>query len=96
MRIAAASLLVLSLFSAIPAAAQPCEVNLAKYQAVQTGMAKWQVVSVLGCEGEELSRSDIAGFSTVVYMWRGASLGGNMNVTLQNGRVAVKAQFGLR
>jgi len=45
--------------------------------------------------GTEMSRSDIAGYTTVMYSWQGPGLG-NMNAMFQNGRLVTKAQFGLR
>jgi len=54
--------------------------------------------SEAGCilePGTEMSRSDIAGYTTVMYSWQGPGLG-NMNAMFQNGRLVTKAQFGLR
>ena len=65
------------------------------YDSVAMGMTGEEVESILGRAGEELSRSDIAGFMTTMHVWQNRD-GGNMNVMLQNGRVVAKAQFGLR
>lgn len=76
--------------------ASDCTVTKAKYDAVKNGMTYSQVASILGCDGEELSSSEMAGFKTIMYMWDGNSLGGNMNAMFQNGKLVQKAQFGLK
>jgi len=73
-----------------------CKVTKAQYDALKHGMSYAQVVSVLGCEGEELSSSEIAGFKTIMFMWEGRGFGANMNVMIQNDELVQKAQFGLR
>jgi Domain of Unknown Function with PDB structure (DUF3862) len=73
-----------------------CTVTLKQYQQLQTGMSYSQVRSILGCEGSEMSKVDMAGYKTVMYMWQGDSVGASMNVMLQNDRLVSKAQFGLR
>ena len=80
-----------------PAVAETsCKVSKAQYDALQPSSSYDQVVSVLGCHGEELSSSEMAGFKTVMLMWSGNSFGGNMNVMFQNGEMMSKAQFGLK
>jgi len=60
-------------------------------------MSYSQVVSILGSQGTEMSSSDIAGYSTVMYSWDGeGGFGANMNATFQNGELVSKAQFGLK
>jgi hypothetical protein len=61
---------------------------------VRTGMSFDEVTAILGA-GEELSHSDIAGYSTTMYAWKNRN-GSNMNLMFQNGSVISKAQFGLR
>jgi hypothetical protein len=75
--------------------ASDCKVSKAQYAALKSGMSYAQVVSILGCEGDELSSSEFSGYSTVMYMWEGDSFGANMNVMLLNGKLVNKAQFGL-
>lgn len=72
------------------------QVTMSQYIDVKTGMTYSQVVRILGSPDQELSRSEMAGYTTVIYMWEGNSLGGNMNVMFQNGKVINKAQFGLK
>jgi hypothetical protein len=59
-----------------------------------------EVVQILGQSGTEISRSSIAGITTVMYQWNAGGLaglsGGNMNAMFQDGRLVSKAQFGLR
>lgn len=73
-----------------------CSVSLSQFGRLQTGMTYAKVVSTLGCEGSEISRSEMAGYVTVMYMWTGQGmLGANMNIMLQNNRLMMKSQFGL-
>jgi hypothetical protein len=73
----------------------PLVVTRADYESIQTGMGYQQVRSIIGTEGVELSRSDLAGYTTVMYSWKNPN-GSNMNAMFQNGRLVTKAQFGLR
>ncbi len=90
------ALAALATAAATPAFGSDCKVTKAHYDALQSGMTYGQAISVLGCEGEEMSSSDMAGFKTVMYMWNGNSLGGNMNAMFQNDSLINKAQFGLK
>jgi hypothetical protein len=71
-------------------------VTLAQYHQLTDGMSYGQAVNVLGSSGTEISRSSVAGFSTVMYQWEGTHNGGNMNAMFQNDRLVSKAQAGLR
>jgi hypothetical protein len=64
------------------------------YLRITEGMTYGEVVDILGSNGKEVSRSEIAGFTTVMYMWEGRGVA-NMNAMFQNGRLVTKAQFGL-
>jgi len=57
-------------------------------------MSYSEAVEILGGPGEEISRSDIAGYTTVMYQWKKWT-GANMNAMFQNGRLVTKAQMGL-
>jgi hypothetical protein len=70
------------------------DITLAEFQVISPGMTYPQVRALLGREGELLSRSDIAGYTTVMYAWKNSH--GNMNAMFQDGRLVSKAQFGLR
>lgn len=72
------------------------KVTLEQFNRLQEGMTYQEVVSILGSEGEILSSSDIAGYKTIMYMWEGNSLGGNMNAIFQNDKMISRAQFGLK
>jgi hypothetical protein len=70
------------------------KITMEKFKQLQSGMSYQQVVDILGREGEELSRSDLAGYTTVMYQWtEGFS---NMNAMFQNNSLVSKAQFGLK
>jgi hypothetical protein len=71
------------------------------FDQIREGMSYELVVQILGCDGEVMSSSEMAGFRTVMYGWKAsgfvaAATGGNMNAMFQNGRMVSKAQFGLR
>jgi hypothetical protein len=78
-----------------PAFAPPPIVTQAQYDRIRDGMSYEQVLDVIGTDGQELSRSNMAGYSTVVYSWTNPN-GSNMNAMFQNDRLINKAQFGLR
>ena len=69
-------------------------VTAAEYMAIQTGMSYREVIGIIGFPGEEISRADIAGYTTVMYQWTNRN-GSNMNAMFQNGALVTKAQFGL-
>lgn len=64
------------------------------YNRVKTGMTFDQVTAIVGKPSQEMSRNEIAGTETVMYMWQG-SFGANMNAMFQDGKLIQKAQFGL-
>jgi hypothetical protein len=73
-----------------------CRVSLSQFGYLQSGMTYDKIVQILGCDGSEMSRSEMAGYTTVMYMWSGQGmLGANMNIMLQNNRMVRKSQFGL-
>src|SRR5688572_22097242 len=78
--------------------ADPWKMTMAKYEALQTGMSYAQVVKIIGKEGEELSRNDIAGITTVMYQWQNKSLAdlGGANAMFQNDKLIQKTQFNLK
>jgi hypothetical protein len=85
------------LIGAVPsqsALASPWPVTKAKYEVVQEGMTYDQVRTVIGAAGDEVSRSYIAGLTTVMYLWKNSN-GSNMNAMFQNERLITKAQWGL-
>lgn len=65
------------------------------YNRLRNGMSYEQVTAIIGQPSQEMSRSELAGMETVMYMWEG-SFGANMNAMFQNGKLIQKAQFGLR
>jgi hypothetical protein len=72
-------------------------VTAENYLRLRDGMTYEQVVEILGRAGTEISSSNIANISTVMYSWQGnGGLGANMNAMFQNGRLTMKAQFGLQ
>ncbi|HOJ32820.1 MAG TPA: DUF3862 domain-containing protein [Candidatus Hydrogenedentes bacterium] len=77
-------------------------VTFDEYKRIQNGMSYREVVSIIGAEGEEISRNKIDGvpgvmesIETVMYQWVNSN-GSNMNAMFQNDRLIQKAQFGLQ
>ncbi len=77
-------------------------VTLEKYKQIQDGMSYKKVVSIIGTEGEEMSRNKIDGvpgvmqsIETVMYSWRNESRSG-MTASFQNDKLKLKAQHGLK
>ncbi len=71
-----------------------CAVTVQGYARLQSGDNYVTAVAKLGCEGSEISRSDIPDYITVMYMWEGKPLGANMSATFQNDKLISKAQLG--
>jgi hypothetical protein len=70
-------------------------ITMDKFTQLRDGMSYSEVVAILGQSGKELSRSSIAGTTTVMYSWEGWGIA-NMNAMFQDDRMISKAQFGLR
>jgi ribosomal protein S17E len=77
-----------------PQTSEATKITMEKYNQVATGMTYEQVKAILG-EGTEMSKNEMAGYVTVMYMWQNKD-GSNMNVMFQNDAVNNKAQFGLK
>ena len=71
-----------------------CAVTAQGYARLQSGDTYATAVAKLGCEGSEISRSDIPNYITVMYMWEGEPLGANMSAMFQNDKLIRKAQLG--
>lgn len=71
-------------------------VTKAEYDQIRVGMYYGDVLSIIGSQGEELSRSDLAGYTTVMYSWTNKDgSNSNMNAMFQNYKLVTKAQLGL-
>jgi len=66
-----------------------------KYERIRNGMNYDSVREIMGGDGEERSRSVVAGISTAAYAWSNPD-GGNMLVIFQDGRLVQKSQAGLK
>lgn len=76
-------------------------ITLAQFNAVQTDMSEEEMFEILGGEGIIISASTIGEgdfeITTTMYQYAGSdSFGANAHFTIQNGKVASKAQFGLK
>jgi len=83
-----------SVFPSLRIGFPPPVVTKAEYDRIEEGMTYEDVEETIGTPGEELSRSNIVGYSTAIYGWANPN-GSNMNAMFQNGRLVNKAQFGL-
>jgi hypothetical protein len=80
--------------SPMPSAVASPVVTMAKFQQLETGMSYEKAVAIVGAEGTEMSRSDLVGQTTVMYVWKNPN-GSDMNAMFQNGGLVTKAQTGL-
>jgi len=69
-------------------------VTMAEFDRIENGMSYPEVIGIIGASGQQMSSSDVAGISTVMYSWANSN-GSNMNAMFQNGKLISKAQFGL-
>lgn len=65
------------------------------YDTIQEGMTYDQVKEIIGTDGSVLSVINLLGTETTDYHWNGKK-GGFINLTIQDGAVASKAQNGLK
>jgi hypothetical protein len=66
-----------------------------RFYKIADGMTYEQVKAIMGVGGEHVSHVGVAGTTADLVAWKNQD-GSNMIVTFSNGRVAGKAQFGLR
>lgn len=90
------TILAAVLASSASAQETTCKATLAHFKAIKTRMKYQKVVEIVGCEGSEISSSEMMGVETSMYMWSGAgSVMSNMNLMFQDGKLISKSQFGL-
>ena len=84
----------------VQAQSTSCQASIEAFNCIQDGMTYNEVRRIIGCDGSLLSTSSMAGYTTTMYGWSGKSgflqAGANMNLMVQNGKVVMKAQFGLK
>jgi hypothetical protein len=73
---------------------EPPVVTMADYRVIKKGMSYKTVRGIIGADGVEISRSELAGTTTIMYSWKNPN-GSNMNAMFQDGALVTKAQFGL-
>lgn len=73
------------------------KVTRRRFDRVESGMTLDEVYTLLGDRCEVSADSELLGVRTTILTWYAdlPSIGGNCNVTFQNGRVVMKAQAGL-
>jgi hypothetical protein len=78
----------------VPAGPRPPVVKRDHFNRITEGMSYADVERIIGVPGEELSRSSLAGTTTVMYQWTNSN-GTGMNAMFQGGKLVTKAQYGL-
>lgn len=72
------------------------DITLQEFNRIEMGMTYDEVVNIIGTYGTESARTEMGGYTTVIFMWDGVGmLGANASVTFQNGQAISKAQVGL-
>ena len=70
-------------------------VAMSDYSRINTGMTYDDVVGIIGFDGEEQSRSELGGNTTIMYQWSNPD-GSGLNAIFQNGEMTTKSQAGLK
>jgi hypothetical protein len=80
-------------------------ITIAQFGALKMGSSYADAVKVLGCEGQEMSRFELAvpdypnprmtTVSTVMYAWRSENPFSSVTAMFQNDKMISRAQFGL-
>lgn len=71
-------------------------VTLANFKRVETGMTYAEVTEIFGRPGDLSMETELAGTKMEIYSWRAKMGFGNVTISFTDGRVASKAQFGLK
>jgi hypothetical protein len=71
-------------------------VTLANFNRVKTGMTYAEVSEIFGGPGDLSMETEIVGTKMEIYSWRAAVGFGNVTISFTDGRVASKAQLGLK
>jgi len=72
------------------------KINLEKFNSIQTDMTYDEVIAIIGSEGALLSESELLDIKTQMYVFYGKDGISNANITFQNNKEVMKAQFGLK
>lgn len=71
-------------------------VTLANFKRVKTGMTYAEVSEIFGGPGDLSTETEMLGTKMEIYSWRATAGLGNVTISFTDGRVASKAQFGLK
>lgn len=72
------------------------EITLEQYNKIQLGMTEKEMFDILGNNGTIGAETEISDIKTVVYEYEGKGGTGIATFTVQNGKVAMKTQYGLK
>ena len=67
-----------------------------EFNKIKSGMTYKDMTEIIGGEGEVISEWEIGNIKTTMYKFNGSWFWSNANITVQNGKVMMKAQFGLK
>ncbi|MBP0018974.1 MAG: hypothetical protein J7647_15675 [Cyanobacteria bacterium SBLK] len=70
--------------------------TMADYDAIPNGISLEEAQALLGSNGKEMSSSEVAGIKTEIHIWENNPPTSNITLTFQDGKLANKAQFGLK
>ena len=70
--------------------------TLEKFNQIETGMSYRKVADIVGKDGTLVYESEFLGVITKIYSWYGSDGFSNANITVQDGVVTSKSQFGLQ
>ena len=74
----------------------PPALTLEKYDRIESGMTLEKVEEILGVEGVSLSETEIAGIRSAVYEFKESDRYHAITVTISDGKIVSKAQYGLK
>lgn len=72
------------------------EITLEQYNKIQSGMTEEEMFNILGSKGTIGSETEFSNIKTVIYEYEGKNSTGIATFTVQNGKVAIKTQYGLK
>ena len=90
------ALVPVALTITIATARADCAISLTQFNQVAQGMSYAAVVRLVGCEGTETSRIELANDVFANFSWEYTGAGGMMTASFHNDRLTSKTHFGLK
>ena len=79
-----------------PTIAADCEATLEQYDKLSIGMPEARVIELVGCNGDVTSSMESATATSKTLEWQHPGGASYLTVYLENGRVSMKSQYGLK